>query len=138
VNHYSQLHFVHLQINDSDVKTILAKKFATEHNVRIRHYHCNNGQFAGITFKQSCKASCQMLTFCGVNAHFHNGIAECAIPDLSESTHKQLFHACAQWLTVVHFALWPYTLQNATLVHNSLPVLEDGTSRLELHPNCTE
>jgi hypothetical protein len=32
----------------------------------------------------------------------------------------------------VHFALWPYTLRNAALLHNSLPVLEDGTSRLEL------
>ena len=32
----------------------------------------------------------------------------------------------------MHFALWPYTLCNAGLLHNSLPVLEDGTSRLEL------
>jgi hypothetical protein len=32
----------------------------------------------------------------------------------------------------VHFALWPYALHNAVLLHNSLPVLEDGTSRLEL------
>jgi hypothetical protein len=32
----------------------------------------------------------------------------------------------------VHFALWPYPLHNAALLHNSLPVLEDGTSRLEL------
>jgi hypothetical protein len=32
----------------------------------------------------------------------------------------------------VHFALWPYAIWNAVLLHNSLPVLEDGTSRLEL------
>jgi len=32
----------------------------------------------------------------------------------------------------VHFALWPYALRNAALLHNTLPVLEDGTSRLEL------
>jgi hypothetical protein len=30
------------------------------------------------------------------------------------------------------FALWPYALCNAALLHNSLPVLEDGMSRLEL------
>jgi hypothetical protein len=32
----------------------------------------------------------------------------------------------------VHFALWPYALCNVNLLHNSLPVLENGTSRLEL------
>ncbi len=32
----------------------------------------------------------------------------------------------------MHFTLWPYALRNAALLHNSLPVLEDGTSRLEL------
>jgi hypothetical protein len=28
--------------------------------------------------------------------------------------------------------LWPYALRNAAYLHNNLPVLEDGTSRLEL------
>ena len=32
----------------------------------------------------------------------------------------------------MHFALWPYALRNTTLLHNNLPVLEDGTLRLEL------
>ncbi len=32
----------------------------------------------------------------------------------------------------MHFPLWPYALRNATLLHNSLPVLEDGMLRLEL------
>jgi hypothetical protein len=32
----------------------------------------------------------------------------------------------------VHVALWPYALHSAALLHNTLPVLEDGTSRLEL------
>ncbi len=33
---------------------------------------------------------------------------------------------------MVDFALWPYALRNAMLLHNSLPMLEDGTSRLKL------
>ncbi len=32
----------------------------------------------------------------------------------------------------MHVALWPYALHSAALLHNTLPVLEDGTSRLEL------
>ncbi len=136
VDHFSQLHFVHLQIDNSAAETMLAKqgfeKFAAEHVVRILHYHCDNGQFSDNAWKQSCEASHQQLTFCGVNAHFQNGIAEHAFWDLSESTYKQLLHACACWPAAVHFALWPYALCNATLLHNNLPVLEDGTSRLKL------
>jgi hypothetical protein len=67
-----------------------------------------------------------------VNAHFQNGIAERAIRDLSESARKQLLHARACWPAAMHFALWPYALCNAALLHNSLPVLEDGILRLEL------
>ena len=67
-----------------------------------------------------------------MNAHFQNGIAERSIRDLSESARKQLLHARAQWPAAVHFALWPYALCNAVLLHNSLLMLEDGTSRLEL------
>ncbi len=64
--------------------------------------------------------------------HFQNGIAEQAIHDLFESVHKQLLHVRARWPKAVCFALWPYAICNAAHLHNSLPVLEDGTSRLEL------
>ena len=44
----------------------------------------------------------------------------------------KLLHARARWPAAMHFALWPYAIRNAVLLHSSLPVLEDGTSRLEL------
>jgi len=106
--------------------------FAAEHGVKILNYHCDNGHFQDNAFKQACQDARQQLTFCGVNAHFQNGIAERSIYDLSESVHKQLLHARARWPQAVHFALWPYALRNTALLHNTLPVLEDGTSRLEL------
>jgi hypothetical protein len=67
-----------------------------------------------------------------VNAHFQNAIAERLIQDLSERACKQLLHVRACWPAAVHVALWPNALRNAAPLHNSLPVLEDGTSRLEL------
>ncbi len=144
VNQYSHLRFVHLQVDNSSVETVAAKRafetFAAKHGVKIQHYHCNNGRFSDNAFKQVCHDARQQLTFCGVNAHFQNGIAEHSIRDLSESACKQLLHARACWLQAVHFALWPYALCNAALLHNSLPVLEDGTSKLELfssiHVGC--
>ncbi len=109
VDHFSQLHFVHLQIDNSAAETMLAKqafeKYAAKHGVCILHYHCDNGQFADNAWKQSCETSCQQLTFCRVNAHFQNGIAERAIRDLSESTRKQLLHARAHWPAAVHFCI---------------------------------
>ncbi len=136
VKHYSRLRFVHLQVDNSSEETIAAKRafeaFAAEHGVKIQHYHCNNGRFFDNAFKQACHDARQQLTFCSINAHFQNGIAEGSIRDLSESARKQLLHARACWPQAVHFALWPYALRNAALLHNSLPVLEDSTSRLEL------
>jgi hypothetical protein len=80
VDHYSRLRFVHLKIDDSLVETVAAKHafetFAAEHGVKIQHYHCNNGCLSDNAFKQACHEQCQQLTFCGVNAHFQNGIAE--------------------------------------------------------------
>jgi hypothetical protein len=74
VDNYSRLCFVHLQINDSAESTMAAKlafkKYAAKHGLSIKHYHCNNGQFANNAFKQSCKSNRQWLTFGGVNAHF--------------------------------------------------------------------
>jgi hypothetical protein len=136
VNHYSRLRFVHPQLDDKSDKTLTAKlafdQYATEHGVKILHYHCDDGRFHGNAFQQACHEARQQLTFCGVNAHFQNDIAEQAIQDLLKSAWKQLLHVHARWPEAVHFALWSYALHNAAHLHNNLPVLEDGTSRLEL------
>jgi hypothetical protein len=136
VDHYSRLRFVHLQLDDKSNETLVAKlafeQYAAEHGVKILHYNCNNGHFHDNAFQQACHETRQQLTFCGVNAHFQNGITKQAIQDLSESAWTQLLHAHAHWPEAVHFALWPYALSNAAYLHNNLPVLEDGTSRLEL------
>ncbi len=136
VDHFLRLRFVHLMQDLSSEESVKAKRafeqFAAKHGVAIRHYHCNNGRFPNNAFKQACQESNQQLTFCGVNAHFQNGIAERAIRDLSDSARKQLLHVRQRWPAAVHVALWPYALRSAALLHNALPVLEDGTSRLEL------
>jgi hypothetical protein len=137
INHYSPLKFVYLMTtNLTSNKTINAKRafkqFAAEHGVQIRHYHCNNGRFANTLFCAACNSQNQKLTFCGVNAHFQNGIAERAIQDLSESARKQLLHARQQWPQAMSTALWPYALCHAAYLSNVLPTHKDGQSQLEL------
>ncbi len=135
VDHYSRLKYVHLMTKLSSKETMDAKQafehFAKQNGVRILHCHCKNRCFADNTLKNSCSTKGQRLTFCGVNAHFQNGIAEKAIRDLWESARKQLLHARQHWPAAIHLALWPYALRSAVNLHNTLPVLEDGTSRLE-------
>ncbi len=73
-----------------------------------------------------------MITYCGVNAHFQNGIAERAIRDITDSARTMLLHAKARWPSAVHLCLWPYALRYAVYIHNTVPVLLNGRSRIEL------
>jgi hypothetical protein len=131
-NHYSCLQYVHLRTQITSQETVEAKQafkiFAKQHGVQILHYRCGNGRFANNAFKQPCESARQHLTFCGINAHFQNGIAKKAIRDLRESARKPLLHVHQQRPAAIHLALWPYALQYATYLHNTLSILEDGIS----------
>jgi hypothetical protein len=134
VDHYSQLKYIHLMTKlniQGNHGSQASLRILRQAAVRLLHYHCNNGLFADNAFKNSCSANRQRLTFCGVNAHFQNGIAKKAIRDLRESARKQLLHERQRWPAAIHLALWPYALRSAVHLHNTLPVLEDGTSRLK-------
>ena len=137
VDHYSRLRFVYLMTSNLTLsETLDAKRafecFAAKHSVQIKHYHCNNGRFADNKFCAAYEAQQQKLTFCGVNAHFQNGIAEQAIQDLSEGARKQLLHACQRWPQAVSMAIWPYALRHAAYLDNVITTLEGGQSKLEL------
>eukprot|EP00956_Cyclotella_meneghiniana_P025434 scaffold53086_cov60-Cyclotella_meneghiniana.AAC.2 len=135
VDHYSRLRYIHLMTSMSSEQTIEAKqafeRFANDHGVKIKHYHCDNGRFADNAFKMHCDANNQSISYCGVNAHFQNGIAERAIRDITEQTRTMLLHAKARWPAAIHLSLWPYAMRTAIHVFNTAPVLEECTSRIE-------
>jgi hypothetical protein len=135
VDHKSRLSFVHLQQHLTSAETLEAKHafeaFARKYGVVVRHYHADNGRFADNLFVQDIAKQGQTLSFCGVNAHFQNGIAEKRIRDLQESARKQLLHAKARWSAAVDLSLWPYALRSANELRNSLPDNEDGSSPIE-------
>jgi hypothetical protein len=135
VDHFSRLRYIHLMTSMTSEETIQAKRafeqFAAAHGVAIKHYHADNGRFADNAFKQHCEQSNQTISYCGVNAHFQNGVGERAIQDITEVAPTMLLHAKARWPSCVHLCLWPYALRNAVRVWNTAPVLPDGTSRLE-------
>ena len=90
VDQYSDLTFVFLQKRLTSKETVLAKKtferYASLKGVRIQRYHADNGHFADKGFVNHSQDENQTLTYCGVNAHFQNGVAEKKIRDLQENT----------------------------------------------------
>jgi hypothetical protein len=147
VDHYSRLGYVHMQQQLTSDETVEAKHafeaFSRSQGVTIKHYHADNGRFADNALLKDIKEArpSQSITYCGVNAHFQNGIAEKRIRDLQEPARKQLLHAKARWPAAVTTNLWPYALRNTQHMRNSLPDSKDGTcpferfSGVEVAPN---
>ena len=80
VDHMSQLSYIHLQSGLTSAETIEAKQafeaYVRSHRVRVQHYHADNGRFADNAYLKVVTEAGQTISFCGVNAHFQNGIAE--------------------------------------------------------------
>ena len=136
VDHFSRLCHVHLMTSLSTKETIKAKQefklFAVDHGIHVKQYHADNGRFADNVFRQHCSQQQQMTSYCGVNAHFQNCIAEKAIRDITKSARTMLLHAKARWLSAVHLCLWQYAVRMAMHIHNKAPALPDGKSCIEL------
>ena len=136
VDHHSRLGYVHLQSTLSSQDTVEAKQAfeasCRKHNVTVKHHHTDKGRFADNAFIQDVKSSGQTISYCGVNAHFQNGIAEKRIRDLSKQARKQLLHTQARWPEATNVALWPYALRSASYLLNSLPNAKHGHSPLEV------
>ena len=83
--------FFHCQLleNFSGEACVKAKvgfeRFATTFDVLIRHYRADNGRFTDDAFVKAYVACNQTLDFCGVGAHFQNGIAESNVGFLQDN-----------------------------------------------------
>jgi hypothetical protein len=127
--------YVHLQESLTSAYTVEAKEafeaFARNMGVRIQHYHADNSRFADNGFMNAVKQQQQTISFCGVNAHFQNGIAEKRIRDLQEQARTILLYAKSSWPKGVSIHLWPYALRSANHLRQVAPDKEDRTSPLE-------
>jgi hypothetical protein len=130
--------YVHLQKSTGADETLEGvKAFETRmaaFGVTVRHYHADNGIFADNKFRAACRDKGQTLSFCGVNAHFMNGVAERRIRELSELGRTMLIHANRRWPEAITHHLWPYAIRHANQVYNNMPRKGDpkGRSPLQL------
>ncbi len=69
------------------------KRFLHLHKTQSKAYHADNGRFADQGFRDDCMQNNQIITFCGVESHHQNGIAERKIKHLMLCTRTMLLHA---------------------------------------------
>lgn len=118
IDHFSGLDYVHLHERNTGDDILQAKlafeRYSYSHGVTIKHYHCDNGRFAETSFRDACMASNQTVTFCGVNAHHQNGIAERRIKDLRDSARSMILLAQHHWPTAITAHLWAFAVRYAS------------------------
>jgi hypothetical protein len=138
VDHFSRLGYVHMQPQltlDGNVEAKHAfEAFARSQGVTIKHHHADSGRFADNAFLKDVRESrpSQSITYCAINAHVQNVIAEKRIRDRQEPARKQLLHANARWPSAVNTNVWPYALRNTQCMRNSLSDSKDGTCPSEI------
>ncbi len=80
VDHCSDHTYIYLMRDLTLAETLLAKhayeKFPALLGMDSKAYHADNGQFPDKGFWDNCTLSNQTITFCGVQSHHQNGIAE--------------------------------------------------------------
>ena len=125
VDHFSDFTYVHL-MDTLDAETTVESKNAFErisaaYNVKIRHYHADNGLFDTKAFRNSVEKAGQTISFCGVNAHHQNGKAENRIKDVTTGARTALLHASHRWPKAIHASLWPSALKHYVNLRNDIP-----------------
>ena len=109
---------------DTTVEAKLAfERVFQSHGVQVLHYHADNGLFDTQVFKGSVEKANKTLSFCGVNAHHHNGKAENRIKDVTEGARTALLNASHLWTTAITPALWPAALKHYVNLRNPLPTI---------------
>ena len=77
------------------------ERIAHSYGIHVKHYHCDNGLFDTKKFRTSIQIAKQTISFCEVNAHHQNGVAERHIRDLRDIARSMLLHAQHHWPKVI-------------------------------------
>ena len=135
VDQFSGYTFIYLQYRIMSKETVKAKHAfespAEQCSVKILHYHADNGRFTDNALIADYNAQQQSLSYCGINAHFQNGITKRCIRDLQEETRTSMLYAMNKWKRMNFICLWPYAMRHANDVANAMPRKVEDISPLE-------
>jgi len=132
VDHFSRFLFGHLQ-EDKGAKAALESKinfekfakqyghFAKQYGHTIRHIHSDNGVFRSKAFIDAMDESNQTHSFCGVGAHWQNGMVERYIGVISTHARTMLLHVMSNLPATVTAEFWSFSFLHAINIHNVTP-----------------
>ena len=126
VDHMSGYIHVEEQLGFSASESIRAKqtfeKFALDHGILIHNYLGDNGIFKSKEFVKHLYEHNQKVSYCGVNAHHKNGIAERNIRTVSDCARALLLHSALHWKEgPIDSSFWPFAVRYACYLFNHCP-----------------
>ena len=129
-DHVSSYSYTHLQTSLDLSQSISAKdgfeKHADSNGVSVKSYHSDNGIFAEQGFRDAVSDAAQTISYCAVNHHSQNGIAERHIGELTKGSRANLLHAQRRWPEAIGTILWPFAWKYFECIFNAFHVTDDG------------
>ena len=134
MDHCSDLKYIQFMTAVTSEEILYSKEFfeclCHQHNIFVKHYHCDYGHFADKVFIDDVTKKGQTISYCVAYAHFHIGKAEKGLRDMQDMARTMLLHAKARWPDAVHLYLWQYAMRMDVHIINHLPDEADGSSHI--------
>ena len=135
VDHASGFIFLVHQVSFSADETIKAKRLFEQElqnfDIKVKHYHTDNGVFKAEAFTNAIEEDGQKITFSGVGAHHQNGVSERGIRTVVDKARTLMIHASMHWPEAFKMDLWPFAMDYAALLYNNTPGLKSGRAPIE-------
>ena len=125
VDHASGYIFLKNQISLRVGETLQGKhafeRFADHYGIKLRSFHADNHPFGALEFIDDLELQGQSITFSGVGAHHMNGVAERALKTCTLWARCAMMHQLLHWPSAFQADLWPFAMEHAVHIWNSLP-----------------
>ena len=136
VDHASSFIYMHNQISLRVGDTLQGKhafeKFADQYGIKLKSFHADNHPFGALEFINDLELQDQLITFSGVGAHHMNGVAERALKTVTSWAQAMMMHQLLHWPSAFQADLWPFAMEHAVHIWNSLPREHNGLTPTEL------
>jgi hypothetical protein len=98
----------------------------------VTSYQSDNGTFGSAAYTKEIMDRYQDVSYSGVGAHHHNGVAEHAIGTIMSMARTMMLHAAVRWPDVADSTNWPMAVDYAVYIYNHVPNALSGLSPIEL------
>ena len=116
---------IHFQTSTDAKQTLEGKhkleRYSKKFDVKISSFRADNGTFRAKDVIDDIDKFDQEITFCGVNAHHQNGVAERFIRTIIEKGRTNFIHAATHWPDALASELWTYAINYAVWQWNHTP-----------------